>query len=208
MTMAVAGMAAGCLLGYAIAIYLAESWLDEYSTLVAQQQDAASEEATKALASIKASPHPACSDAELAYLKDAGRIHGGKIDCSATADRPGRSIGQFAPEFSQQDGTVAYSNLLPIRDPGLKRAGLQLGNAYVVFAPQEPASLGHIPMRLIFTMNPPSSQTPAAPVAPVAPVAAARGPQPPPRFPRRFRAKAAWLWAEPYSVAFQAAFWA
>jgi sensor c-di-GMP phosphodiesterase-like protein len=188
MTMAVAGMAAGCLLGYAIAIYLAESWLDEYSTLVAQQQDAASEEATKALASIKASPHPACSDAELAYfrelvfrstyLKDAGRIHGGKIDCSATADRPGRSIGQFAPEFSQQDGTVAYSNLLPIRDPGLKRAGLQLGNAYVVFAPQEPASLGHIPMRLIFTMNPPSSQTPAAPVAPVAPVAAARGPHP------------------------------
>ena len=67
--MAVAGMAAGCLLGYAIAIYLAESWLDEYSTLVAQQQDAASEEATKALASIKASPHPACSDAELAYFR-------------------------------------------------------------------------------------------------------------------------------------------
>ena len=59
MTMAVAGMAAGCLLGYAIAIYLAESWLDEYSTLVAQQQDAASEEATKALASIKAYTYPA-----------------------------------------------------------------------------------------------------------------------------------------------------
>jgi sensor c-di-GMP phosphodiesterase-like protein len=187
MTMAVAGMAVGCLLGYALAIYLAESWLDEYATLVAQQQDAASEEATSVLASMKASPHPSCSDAELSYfrelifrstyLKDAGRIHGGKIDCSATADRQARSIGQFTADFSVQDGAVAYSNLLPIRDAGLKRAGLQLGNAYVVFAPQAPASLGHIPMRLTFTMNPPANQaTSSTPSAPAAPVAHQEGP--------------------------------
>jgi sensor c-di-GMP phosphodiesterase-like protein len=173
LTMAVIGMAAGCLIGYALAIYLAESWLDEYSTLVAVQQDASSEEALRALGEIKASPHPFCSDAELTYfrelvfrstyLKDAGRIHGGKIDCSATADRPARTIGQFIPEFSQQDGSVAYNNLLPIRDTGLQRAGLQIGNAYVVFAPPAPASLGHIPMRLTFTMNPPASAAAAVP---------------------------------------------
>jgi sensor c-di-GMP phosphodiesterase-like protein len=167
-TMAVAGMAAGCLLGYGLAIFLAESWLSEYSTLVAQQQDTAAGEATQVLGSMKASPHPACSDSELAYfrelvfrstyLKDAGRMHGGKIDCSATADRPAKSIGQFVPAFSEEGGAVAYSNLLPIRDRSLQRAGLQLGNAYVVFAPQEPVPLGHIPMRLTFTMNPPANQ--------------------------------------------------
>jgi sensor c-di-GMP phosphodiesterase-like protein len=172
LTMAVIGMAAGCLIGYALAIYLAESWLDEYSTLVAVQQDASSEEAMRALGEMKVSPHPFCSDAELTYfrelvfrstyLKDAGRIHGGKIDCSATADRPIRTI-QFVPEFSQQNGSVAYNNLLPIRDTDLQRAGLQLGNAYVVFAPQAPVSLGHIPMRLMFTMNPPVGQIATAP---------------------------------------------
>jgi len=176
MTLSVIGLAAGCFMGYGLAIFLAESSLGQYATLVAQQQDAASDEATKVLASMKASSHPPCSDAELAYfrelvfrstyLKDAGRIHAGKIDCSATAERPGRSIGQFTPEFSQQDGTVAYSNLLPIHDPDLKRAGLQLGNAYVVFAPQAPVSLGHIPMRLTFNMNPAASQTPVDPAAP------------------------------------------
>ncbi|MGD0734170.1 MAG: EAL domain-containing protein [Terracidiphilus sp.] len=173
-------MAAGCLMGYALAIFLSESWLNDYSTLVALQQDAASEEATKVLASIKNSPHPSCSDAELSYfrelvfrstyLKDAGRIHGGKIDCSATSDRPVRAIGQFTPEFSQQNGSIAYSNLLPIRDAGLKRAGLQMGNAYVVFSPQAPVSLGPIPMRLAFTMNPPASQAVASQAGTTAPV--------------------------------------
>jgi sensor c-di-GMP phosphodiesterase-like protein len=54
----------------------------------------------------------------------------------------------------QRDGTSAYSNLMPIRDPELKRAGLQMGNAYVVFGPQAPLALGPFPMRTIYTMNP------------------------------------------------------
>jgi sensor c-di-GMP phosphodiesterase-like protein len=168
LTVAVIGMAAGCLLGYALAIYLAESWLDDYSNLVAVQQDAASEEAMKVLGEIKASPQSFCSEAELGYfrelvfrstyLKDAGHIHGGKIDCSATADRPTRAIGEFTPEIAQRNGSVAYSNLLPIRDVDLQRSGLQLGNAYVVFAPQAPVSLGHLPMRLVFNINPAAGQ--------------------------------------------------
>ena len=188
MTMAVAGLAAGCLLGYAAAVFLAENWLDEYSRLVTQQQDAASEEAMKVLASIKASPHPSCSDSELSffrelvfrstYIKDAGRIHAGKIDCSATTDRPARSTGQATAAVSQQDGTVAYSNLLPIRDPGLKRSGLQLGNAYVVFAPQPPVSLGHFPMRLTFTPSAPAGQATAAAPPSTPPAAAAPAAEP------------------------------
>lgn len=165
MMAAVFGMTAGILLGYVVALYLAENWLGDYSSLIAELQDASSEEAMKVLAAIKDSPRPYCSDAEIAYfrelvfrsvyLKDAGHIRGGIIDCSATAERPGRSIGQFKPEILQHDGTSAYSNLMPIRDTGMKRAGLQLGNAYVVFGPQEPLALGPIPMRAIYTMNSP-----------------------------------------------------
>jgi sensor c-di-GMP phosphodiesterase-like protein len=177
MTMAVVGIAAGCLLGYALAVYLAEAKLDEYSTLVALQQDASTEEGLRVLSSMKDSPHPACSDAELAYfrelvfrsiyLKDAGRMHAGRIDCSATADRSVQSIGQLSPELPQPDGSVAYGNLLPIPDAGLKRAGLQMGDAYVVFVPQVPISMGNIPMRLTYTLNPPSvppASTPSAAV--------------------------------------------
>jgi sensor c-di-GMP phosphodiesterase-like protein len=163
MMAAVFGMSAGILMGYVLALYLAENWLGNYSSLIAEQQDASSEEAIEVLAAIKESPHAYCSDAEIAffrelvfrsiYLKDAGHIRGGVIDCSATAERPGRSIGQFKPEILQRDGTSAYSNLMPIRETGLKRAGLQLGNGYVVFGPQAPLALGPIPMRAIYTMN-------------------------------------------------------
>jgi sensor c-di-GMP phosphodiesterase-like protein len=165
--MAIFGMLAGYLLGGAIALYQAENWLDEYSELYAGQRDEASSEAMRILAEIKKSQDPYCSDAEIAhfrelvfraiYLKDAGRIRDGVIDCSATAGRPGKALGQFRPEFTQADGSMAYRNLAPIRDANVKRPGLQLGNGYVVFSRRIPVTLGPIPMRVTFTMNPASA---------------------------------------------------
>jgi sensor c-di-GMP phosphodiesterase-like protein len=163
MVAAVFGMTVGFLFGYALALYLAENWLGEHSTLITAQENASSEEAMRVLGAMKNSVHPYCSDGEIAYfrelvfrsayLKDAGRIRGGTIDCSATAERPGRLIGQFKPEIKQRDGVYAYSNLMPIRAADLKRAGLQQGNSYVVFGEQEPPALGPIPLRTIYTMN-------------------------------------------------------
>jgi sensor c-di-GMP phosphodiesterase-like protein len=167
-SMAACGMVVGYLLGYVLALHLAENWLDQYSNLIAAEEDASSVEARGLLAVLKKSPYPFCSNAEIVYfrdlvfrsefLKDAGRIHGGKIDCSATAGRPTQSIGQFKPNSPLQDGTIAYSNLVPIRDDRLKRAGLQLGNAYVVFGSHLPASIGPIPMHLTVTMKDAASQ--------------------------------------------------
>jgi len=164
LSLAVCGTLAGFLLGCALALYQAENWLDQYSTLVAAQRDAASAEAMRVLTAMQASQQPYCSDAEIAhfrelvfrsiYLKDAGRIHKGVIDCSAIAERPGKTLGQFTPEFSQADGSLAFSNLAPIRDPHIKRPGLQFGNAYVVFGRYAPVSLGPIAMQLKFAVNP------------------------------------------------------
>jgi len=173
-SMAAGGMVAGYLLGYVLALHLAENSLNQYSNLIAAEEDASSAEARSLLGTLKKSPYPFCSDDEIAYfrnmvfrsdfLKDVGHIHGGKIDCSATAGRPARAIGQFKPSPPQLDGTIAYSNLVPIRDDSLKRAGLQLGNAYVVFGSHMPASLGPVPMHLTVTMKDAASQQTDHPV--------------------------------------------
>lgn len=169
--MTACGLAVGFLLGCALALLLATNWLDRYSQLTSAQNDASFLEGRALLIVMKTSRYGFCSDAEMAYfrelvfrsdyLKDAGRIHGGKIDCSATVGRPSRTVGQFTADSLQDDGTgtIAYSNLVPIHDPVLKRAGLQMGNAYVVFGSHKPASPGPVPMHLIFNMaHDPSAQ--------------------------------------------------
>ncbi len=157
-TMAACGMAAGYLLGCALALHVADNWLNQYLKVIAEQGDASFKEARATLAVLKNSPYPSCSDAEISnfrelvfrseYLKDAGRIHGGKVDCSATVGHPLRAIEQFKPGSKLQDGTVAYSNLVPMPDESLKRGGLQLGNVYVVFGSQIPVVPVPVPMQL------------------------------------------------------------
>lgn len=169
-TMTACGIVAGYLLGCALAIHLADNWLNQYLNLIAVQEDASFKEARAVLGVLKNSPYPACSDAEIAhfrelvfrseYLKDAGRIHGGKIECSATAGHPMRAIGQFTAGSKQQDGTVAYRNLVPVKEDSLKRAGLQLGNDYVVFGAQMPAGPGPVPMHLTVAVKEAAGQQP------------------------------------------------
>ena len=167
LAMAAFGVVAGYMLGCVLALQLAEYNLDQYAKLMVVHEDASSVEARGLLSTLNQSPYPSCSDAEIAYfrelvfsseyLKDAGRIQGGKIVCSAAAGRPMRPIAQFKASF-QKDGTIAYSNLLPLKDSHLKRAGLQLGSAYVVFGSNSPTSLGTMPMHLIVTMKDPDGQ--------------------------------------------------
>ncbi len=156
-------MVVGYFLGCLLAVQLAENWLDKYLKLIAVQESASTKEALDLLNVLKSSHYPTCSDAEIAYfrelvfrseyLKDAGRMHGGKIECSATAGRPPREIGEFKPSTAQPDGAIAYGNLVPIRDETLRRAGLQMGNAYVVFGSQMPTSVGPFPIRLTTTVK-------------------------------------------------------
>jgi len=166
--LAACGMVAGYMLGCVLAVQIAEYSLDQYAKLMVMQEDTSSVEARGLLGTVKASPYPACSDAEISYfrelvfrseyLKDAGRILDGKIVCSATEGRTNRSIGQFRASSRQKDGTIAYSNLLPLKDAHLKRPGLQLGTAYVVFGSTTPTTLDSVPMHLIVTTKDGSEQ--------------------------------------------------
>jgi sensor c-di-GMP phosphodiesterase-like protein len=157
------GMIAGFGLGTLLTIPLAEFHLTRYLSRVAVQEAASVKEAHDLLATLQHSSYPTCSDAELAhfrelvfrstYLKDAGRIHGGRIECSATAGRPLHPIGQFTAAGPAPDGTLAYSNLVPIHDETLKRAGLQLGSTFIVFGAHMPEIAGVLPIHVAVSPN-------------------------------------------------------
>jgi sensor c-di-GMP phosphodiesterase-like protein len=163
------GMLAGFGLGTLLAIPLAELHLNKYLSRVAAQETASVKEGRDLLTRLQHSSDPTCSDAELAhfralvfrseYLKDAGRMHDGAIDCSATAGRPSHAIGQFKAAATEADGTIAYTNLVPMRDENLERAGFQLGTAFVVFGPRLPEVEGSLPLHL--AVSPANQAAPA-----------------------------------------------
>ena len=152
------GLFAGYLLGRALILQQAANRLNQYLKLTAAQDDASFTEARSVLNVLKASPYSFCSDSEIAYLrglvfrseylKDAGRIHGRKIDCSATAGRLTQSIWPFKPESRREDGLIAHSNLALLRDPSLSRVALQLGSAYVVLGSNPPPVPGSVSLHL------------------------------------------------------------
>jgi sensor c-di-GMP phosphodiesterase-like protein len=161
--LATSGTIGGYFLGCALAIQMAQYGLDQYARLMVVQEDASAAEARTLLGTLNSSKYPPCSEAEIGYfrelvfqsdyLKDAGRIEGGKIVCSATAGRPTKAMVQLTASSTLQDGTIAYSNLVPVTALHAKRNGLQLGSAYVVFGSSAPASLGTMPMHLSATMK-------------------------------------------------------
>jgi sensor c-di-GMP phosphodiesterase-like protein len=171
--LALGGMIAGYQLGRVLALETAENWLEQYSRLLAVQQDASSVEAHDLLTKLNHSTFPACSDGEIGlfrelvfkseFIKDAGRIHGGKIDCSATEGRSAKPLGQFAANTAQPDGTISYRNLVPLHDTQLERPGLQMGSAYVVIGSHVPPSLGPIPISLNVTTQNAEAQQAGAP---------------------------------------------
>ncbi len=156
------GLAAGYLLGSVFSLQLATNWLDRYARLTAAQEDASFGEARSVLSSLQDSPYSNCSDAEIAYfrglvshsvyLKDAGRMRGGQIECSA-AGRTSRLQAQLAPGIEAQDGTIIYSDFPSVESGDGKETALQLGSTYVAFASKQPVNPGPIPMHLTTHMK-------------------------------------------------------
>ena len=143
------GAACGTFLGYelgrSITFDRAEIRLVQTADRTMTEADASSRESREVLASMNASPYPFCSDAEIAYfrdmlfqseyLKEAGRMRGGKIECSATLGRLKRPATQYEPDFSQPDGTRVYKDPAPLMMGDMTVVGLQLGESFVVISP-------------------------------------------------------------------------
>ncbi len=159
----VCGAGVGYLLGCGLSLTIASFQLDHYAKLIAAKENASLVEAHGVLNRLKSSQYPPCSDSEIAefkelvfrseYVKDAGHIRNGKIDCSALAGRPARATPTFQPVFRQEDGTIAYSNLSPIEGSSLKTEALQLGDSFVALGLSLPPDQGPVPTHLTVTMR-------------------------------------------------------
>lgn len=169
--MTVVGIGVGYGTGCGLAILQSTRWLDHYAEAAAVRTDASVAEARSALETLGASTHVPCSEADLAAfrklvfrfdnIKDAGRLLNGKIECSAVNGRAQRAIGSRRPDARFGDGTLAYSNLDPAQDAGLKRAALELNDRFVIFGANQPSSPGPVPMRLSVAMIGDPGQRPA-----------------------------------------------
>jgi sensor c-di-GMP phosphodiesterase-like protein len=140
----------GALFGYLIsctsAVKSAHDKLEWDATQIEVVVGAYLSESQTVLAAINASPYPFCSDAELSYvrqlvfhaeyIRDAGRMRDGKIDCSATLGWQGIPAAQFKPDITEPDGTKIYRDLPPYRAEGELVFTSQQGGAFVVRDPR------------------------------------------------------------------------
>ncbi len=139
----VLGAAVGYLIGIAITVHVTESRLEQYAMRLLDVSEASSREARAVLDAVSAAPFEHCSEAKLSYfrdlmfqahsLRDVGSIRNDKIDCSANMGRLAQPLPLPKPDFSQQDGIQLYRNLTPPQLSNLKRIGLRMGDAYVVY---------------------------------------------------------------------------
>jgi sensor c-di-GMP phosphodiesterase-like protein len=159
--LAATGGLGGYLLGHAYALRQAESRLDQYANRILLETVDSTSESRAMLATMNDSPYPLCSDAEIEYfrqlifqsqfLKAAGRMHGGHIECSTTAGRNPSADSQYSPVMQRQDGTKIYKNLPAFRVDDQNVVVVQLGESFIVYNPFNFASLASPPMRFAAT---------------------------------------------------------
>lgn len=158
---ALLGMAASFLLFRFVTLHAAMVELDHHSwryMLRAEQSSNTSEHFLHAMAAAGLAP---CSDAEIAYihslliqtefLKDGGRMSGGRVQCDAWA-RPTELTQQiFEPTFRLKDGTEVYTDLRMVPGDPEPRVGVQRGGFFVSYSHWRPDRLGDLPLKFTLT---------------------------------------------------------
>ena len=166
--LAVLGLVGGYLLGRAIALRQAEFRLDQFANRILTEAATSTAESRTVLAKMNASPYPFCSEAEIGYfrqlifssqfLKAAGRMHDGRIECSTTL---GRAVGpqpQFRPAITRADGTRVYPDLPPFRAGDQNVISVQSAGSFIVYNPYNFNSLAALPMHYALTEFDPSGR--------------------------------------------------
>lgn len=163
---AVGGLFFGYLGGREVSLRAAEARLDDFALHVSANSHRSAEEARSLLLELNRSPFAACSDAELEYfrklvytaefLKDAGRMQSGAIQCSAVLGRLHAPI-TLSGGFGRPDGTRVYRDILPYRIPDGTVVAVQSGNALVVYSPYNLRRLDAPPMHFFISDRDPAT---------------------------------------------------
>jgi sensor c-di-GMP phosphodiesterase-like protein len=140
-----AGGVAGYWLGRNLAVTQSETRLEQYATRIIDEGQRSTAESRKVLAAMNGSSFPMCSDEEISYfgklvyeskyLKAAGRMHDGKIECSSSLGRAAQSQVQYKADILQRDGTRMYRNLAPFRVGNEVVIAIQQGDSFIVYSP-------------------------------------------------------------------------
>jgi sensor c-di-GMP phosphodiesterase-like protein len=151
---------AGYLLGRALMLGQGEARLEKYATRIISSEERSKSESRQVLAAMSASAYAPCSDADVAYfsrlvfnaqyLKAAGRMRDGRIECSTAFHVVARDI-QYKPNFVQRDGTSLYMNLAPFRVSGQPVIAVQSGGYFIVYSPYTLTSLLDKSAQVTFT---------------------------------------------------------
>jgi sensor c-di-GMP phosphodiesterase-like protein len=142
---AACGVLATLLLEGAILIKSAESKLELDATKGVGLIEALLDESHSLLTTMNASPYPFCSDAESAYLRkllfqseylrDAGHMHNGRIECSVVLGKTGLPDTQFEPAATFANGMKIYNGFSPYYPHQEELFGFQLLDSFVVLNP-------------------------------------------------------------------------
>lgn len=140
-----AGGIAGYWLGRVLTLKQSQARLEQYATRIVDEGQRSIAESRNVLTTMSASPYAKCSDAEIGYfsnlvyasqyLKAAGRIHDGRIQCATPFGRVVDWTTQYKPDILQRDGTLLYRDLAPFRVGNEMVISVQQGDFFVVYSP-------------------------------------------------------------------------
>ncbi len=155
------GVCAGYLLGRTLTLNQSQARLEQYAARIINSDERSKSESRQVLAAMNASAYPACSDAEITYfnqlvfsaqyLKAAGRMHDGRIQCSTAFNAGAQPKQQFKPDVLQRDGTQMYMNLAPFRVSGKLVVAVQSRDAFIVYSPYMFSSMMDRTTQVTFT---------------------------------------------------------
>jgi sensor c-di-GMP phosphodiesterase-like protein len=167
--LALFGVAFGTAIGCGLVILDTKLWLSSHSRMAASQADFSFSVAQKTLTVLENSPYGACSDEEIAYLrglvfesqlvKDAGRLNGGQVACSATGKTTVASAGFQQTNVRLKNGTIASTVTAKSPEADGNRTMLERDGRYVVFDPTVSVNSGPIPLSLLITTKNPQAPT-------------------------------------------------
>ncbi len=159
---ALLGALGGYLFGHALALRSARARLAADAFQISAMVRSYLDESNAVIAAANASPYPRCSHADLTfmrslvfhaqYLRDAGRMADGRLECSAILGREGLSQAAFSPDLTLPDGVEVYRDLPPYRGTPDTILTLQKGGAFVVRDPRIERYLYSVNLHFTFTV--------------------------------------------------------
>jgi sensor c-di-GMP phosphodiesterase-like protein len=158
---AILGMVSGYLIWRSVTLRLAVNELDQHALrymLRSEDSSSASEHFLKTMAAEHFAP---CSEAETVfmhhllfqseYLRDGGRMIGGRVQCDAMLLPSEVPKTTFSPDYRLKDGTEVYTDIRLVPNDPEARVGVQRGGFFVTFLHWRPDRLGNLPLDFTLT---------------------------------------------------------